>query len=80
MSSTYRNPWYKTNGSQGPSMYTTDAPPAQVGKYQRFYRIQSSNPSARCYDYVLDGACVTQRCGAGLTEAELDGYLVEKAA
>lgn len=78
--STYRNPWFKSNGSQGPAMYATEAKPKQIGKYQCFYRIQSSNPSQRCYDYVLNGVAVTQRCGGGLTESELDAYLAERAA
>lgn len=74
---TYRNPWYSPRGND-PQIYRTDAKPKQLGKYLVYYRIQSSNPSARCYDYVLDGVVVTQRCGGGLTEAELDAYLAEK--
>jgi len=75
----YRNPWYTPRGND-PEFYRTDAKPVQVGKYTRYYRIQSSNPSARCYDFVLDGVVVTQRCGGGMTESELDSYLADRAA
>lgn len=76
---TYRNPWYTPRGND-PEIYRTDAKPVRVGKYLRYYRIQSSNPSARCYDYVLNGVVVTQRCGGGLTEAALDAYLDESGS
>lgn len=72
---TYRNPWHKPDVSGDPAVYSTDATPVQLGKYIRYYRIQSSRPSARCYDYVLSGVCITQRCGGGLTEADLDAIV-----
>lgn len=75
---TYRNPWYSSS-SYDPEMYRTEAKPKQLGKYLVYYRIQSSNPSARCYDYVLDGVVVTQRCGGNMSEADLDAYLAEEA-
>jgi hypothetical protein len=75
---TYRNPWY-TPRSYDPEIYRTDAKPKQLGKYLVYYRIQSSKPSARCYDYVLDGVVMTQRCGGNLSENELDVYLAEEA-
>lgn len=74
--SEYLNPWYSPRGND-PRVYRTEATPVQVGKYTRFYRVQSSNPSARCYDYVLNGVCVTQRCGQ-VDEAFLDAYLAER--
>lgn len=75
---TYRNPWYTPHGHD-PEIYRTDVEPKQLGKYLVYYRIQDRNPSRRCYDYVLDGVVVTQRCGGNLTEAELDTYLAEEA-
>lgn len=79
---TYRNPWFRPDRSihGDPEFYRTDATPVQVGKYQRFHRIKGSNKSGHCYDYVLDGVVVTQRCGGGLTEAELDAYIANREA
>lgn len=72
MTTTYKNPWHNANGTgSGPATYSTEAKPVQVGKYIRFYRIQSRNPSARCYDFVLNGICVAQRCGPA-DEATID--------
>lgn len=68
---TYRNPWYRPNGGGDPEIYRTDAKPVHLGKYQRFHRIKGSNKSGHCYDYVLNGVCVTQRCGQ-VDEAFLD--------
>lgn len=69
---TYKNPWHKSNGDYGPAFYTTDAKPKLIGPYQVYYRVQSSNPSARCYDYVKDGVCVTQRCGGSATIEQIE--------
>lgn len=74
----YLNPWYKPGGTD-PQIYRTSAPGISVGKYTRYYRIQSSNPSARCYDYVLNGVCVTQRCGQ-VDESFLDAYMQDSAS
>lgn len=79
MESSYANPWYSPGKSQDPAVYRTSATPVPVGKYTRYYRIQSSKPSARCYDYVLDGVVVTQRCGQ-VDEAFLDAYMAESAS
>lgn len=72
MSATYKNPWHNPNGGgSGPATYTTDAKPVRVGKYLRYYRIKSNTPSGRCYDFVLNGVCVAQRCGQA-DEATID--------
>jgi len=67
--SAYRNPWYKPG--HGEEFYRTSAKPVQIGKYTRYHRIQSRNPSANCYDFVLKGVCFAQRCGPA-TEAQID--------
>ena len=72
---TYRNPWFKPGTAEGtsdPEFYRTNAKPKQLGKYEVFHRIKDRKPPRNCFDYVLDGVVVTQRCGGGLTEAELD--------
>lgn len=70
--STYRNPWHRPGHFDGgPEFYSCDSEPTQLGKYLRFYRIKSSDPSARCYDYVYDGVCFAQRAGPK-TEEEID--------
>lgn len=77
--STYRNPWFNPASGHDPEFYTTDAKPARVGKYLRYHRIKSSSPGGNCYDFVLDGVCVTQRAGPGMTEAEIDAYREERS-
>ena len=73
--STYRNPWYSPSHGHDPEFYTTDAKPVQVGKYLRYHRIKASSSGGNCYDFVLDGVCVTQRAGPGMTEAQIDKAL-----
>ena len=75
---TYRNPWFRPSGHD-PEIYRCETAPRRIGKYLCYYRIKDGNPSRRCYDYVLNGVVVTQRCGGGLTEEQLDAYLAGKA-
>lgn len=63
MSAVYRNPWYRPGSGHDPEFYRTDAKPVRVGPYLRYHRIKASNPSANCYDFVLNGVCFAQRCG-----------------
>jgi hypothetical protein len=68
----YKNPWHKPGKAEsGPAMYSTDAKPVRIGKYVRYHRIKSRIPSGNCYDFVLNGVCVSQRCGPA-NESDLD--------
>lgn len=56
MMPTYVNPWYYENPGMQPTFHTDKTPIEYRGVlgYQRI-------PGA--WDYVLDGICITQRCG-----------------
>lgn len=68
MSATYRNPWFNGSIGHDPEFYTTDAKPVQVGRFLRYHRIKGSSRGGDCYDFVLDGVCVTQRAGPASAE------------
>jgi hypothetical protein len=55
---TYRNPWFKRNGSQGPEFYETDSKPFEHAGCLIYERIHG-----KCWDVVKDGVCQTQRAG-----------------
>jgi hypothetical protein len=55
---TYRNPWHKSNGSQGPVFYETDAKPSEHAGCLIYERIKGV-----VWDVVRDGVCLTQRAG-----------------
>jgi hypothetical protein len=67
----YRNPFYRHGMQSAGPVITTNARPVQVGKYTRYYRVQSDNPSARVYDFVLNGVCFCMRAGPA-NESQID--------
>ena len=61
----YKNSWY-VPGSKAPEYYTIRGERIEYvlyHGYKMYLRIPSSKPSRRCWDVVIDGTCVAQRCG-----------------
>jgi hypothetical protein len=77
MKATYRNPWHKSNGSQGPAFYETFATPFEHAGCQIYERIRGT-----VWDVVHAGVCITQRAGRngakeGADLAMANGYYPE---
>jgi hypothetical protein len=58
LKATYRNPWHKSNGTQGPQFYETEAKPLEYAGCLIYERIRGA-----CWDVVRDGVCLHQRAG-----------------
>lgn len=74
MSATYRNPWRKPNGANGPEFFETTATPFEHAGCLIYERIPGV-----CWDVVRDGVCLTQRAGRngakeGAELAKANGY------
>jgi len=67
---TYRNPWYRPSVGGDPEFYTTDVKPMEHRGVLVYQRIKG-----RCWDYVKDGVCLTQRAGASRYREVIDELL-----
>jgi len=70
MKNRYRNLWQKETRVLGPAFYENDAPCVLEYRTVKVYCLRPE-----FYDFVLNGACISQR--AGITEARkvIDEYL-----
>lgn len=78
MTTTYRNPWFKTSSGCDPEFYTTEAVGVACGEYMVYKRIPGP-PGKCCFDFVKDGVCLHQRAGFnGTIPSDGSFRLIEK--
>lgn len=75
MQSTYKNPWHKENGTQGPAFYSTDVRATEHAGHLIYERIKGA-----VWDVVKDGVCVHQRAGLNGAKRAAEAALTRAGA
>lgn len=70
MKNKYRNPWAKDLNTPKPEFYENDAPCIFEHRGVKVFQLHTHS-----FDYVLDGVCITQRCGARNPRRLIDSIL-----
>lgn len=72
---TYKNLFYNAKYDRSKPDYTSAEKPIEYKGFQIFHRIKSSNPSANCFDVVMNGVCIGMYAGLNGAKKYIDGEL-----
>lgn len=72
---TYKNLFYNAKNMDSKRVFSTEEKPIEYKGFQIFHRIRSSNPSANCFDVVINGVCIGMYAGLNGAKMYIDGEL-----
>lgn len=70
MKNEYKNLWYQANKQTMKPVYFNDAPLIKEYRGVQVFKLYNGS-----YDFVLKGACITQRAGVARYKEVIDGIL-----
>ncbi len=74
MTNKYRNLWFKSCNIPRPEFYQNDAPKVLEHRGVEVFKLWETS-----FDFVIGGACITQRAGASKAKAVIDEILDGKS-